>query len=169
MRRVFGIRWMLVACVCAAVGAARAEAEIAISANDAKPKLVDGAVIVDPERRSDNIVILDMIGAMPKVIAQVDNVPTSVVGPPTSVAITPDESLALISASTKIDPSDPKKIVPDNTLSVVDLRANPPAVIATLQAGMGAAGIPSTGRAPWPWWRTAATARSRSSPSRGRR
>jgi DNA-binding beta-propeller fold protein YncE len=68
-------------------------------------------------------------------------VPTSVVGPPTSVAITPDESLALVSASTKIDPKDPTKIVVSNDLTVVDLKANPPAVIARLEAGMGASGI----------------------------
>ena len=44
----------------------------------------------------------------------------------------------------RISPSsiraDPKKQVPDNRLSVIDLKANPPAVIATLEAGPGAAG-----------------------------
>jgi DNA-binding beta-propeller fold protein YncE len=141
MGNSFSVRWILVACVCAAVSANRVQAEIAISANDAKPKLGDGTVIVDPERGPDNITILNLTGDIPKVIAQVDNVPTSVVGPPTSVAITPDESLALVSASTKIDPNDPNKIIPDNALTVVDLKANPPAVIAKLEAGMGAAGI----------------------------
>jgi DNA-binding beta-propeller fold protein YncE len=118
-----------------------ASAEIAVSGNDTKPKLTDGVVSADPNRGPDNIVILDMKGALPKVIGQVDNVPTSVVGPPSSVAVTPDEGLALISASTKIDPSDPTKIISDNALTVVDLKANPPAVIATLEAGAGASGI----------------------------
>jgi DNA-binding beta-propeller fold protein YncE len=116
-------------------------AEIAISANDAKPKLVDGVITVDPAHLPDNLTILDMKSPMPKVIGQVDNVPTSVVGPPTSVAITPDEGLALVSASTKIDPKDPTKIVSDDTLTVVDLKSNPPAVITTLKAGQGASGI----------------------------
>src|SRR5262249_45004520 len=35
---------------------------------------------------------------------------------------------------------DPKKQVPDNRLSVIDLKAKPPAVIATLEAGLGATG-----------------------------
>ena len=118
-----------------------ASAEIAISANDAKPKLTDGVVSVDPNRGPDNIVILDMQGPMPKVIGQVDNVPTSVVGPPSSVAITPDESLALVSASTKVDPNDPTKFTSDNALTVIDLKANPPAVIAKLESGAGATGI----------------------------
>src|SRR5262249_39088883 len=33
------------------------------------------------------------------------------------------------------------KAVPDNKLSVIDLKAKPPAVIATLEAGLGAAGV----------------------------
>jgi len=118
-----------------------ASAEIAVSGNDTKPRLTDGVVSVDPGRSPDNIVVLDMKGPLPKVIARVDNVPTSVVGPPSSVAITPDESLALISASTKIDPNDPTKTTSDNVLTVVDLKATPPAVIATLEAGAGASGI----------------------------
>src|SRR5262249_52705197 len=118
-----------------------ASAEIAVSANDAKPKLTDGVVSVDPNRGPDNIVILDLKGPMPKVIGTVDNGPTSVVGPPSSVAITPDETLALVSASTKVDPNDPTKFTPDNALTVIDLKANPPAVIARLEAGQGATGI----------------------------
>lgn len=133
--------WVILGAAAALLGGGQARAEIAISANDAKPKLTDGVVSADPNRVPDNIVILDLKGALPKVAGEVDNVPTSVIGPPTSVAITPDESLALVSASTKIDPNDPTKIVSDDTLTVVDLRANPPAVIATLHAGMGASGI----------------------------
>ncbi len=125
----------------ALLGPALAHGEIAVSANDAKPKLTDGVVSVDPNRGPDNIVILDLKGPLPTVIGQLDNVPASVVGPPTSVAITPDESLALVSASTKIDPNDPQKITSDNALTVVDLKARPPAVIATLEAGQGASGI----------------------------
>jgi len=132
---------MLVLSALVLLSGATASAEIAVSANDAKPKLTDGVVSVDPGRKPDNIVILDMKGPIPKVIAQLDNVPTSVVGPPSSVAITPDESLALISASTKIDPNDPTKTTAHNALTVVDLQANPPAIIATLEAGAGAAGI----------------------------
>jgi DNA-binding beta-propeller fold protein YncE len=69
------------------------------------------------------------------------NAPASVVGPPLSVAITPDESLALVTAAMKIDTADPTKQVPDNKLSVIDLKASPPAVRQTLQAGSGASGV----------------------------
>src|SRR6266536_3597003 len=64
-----------------------------------------------------------------------------VVGPPQNVAIAPDESIGLVSANMKLDPADPKKLVPDNRLTVLDLKGNPPAVIATLETGLGPAGI----------------------------
>jgi DNA-binding beta-propeller fold protein YncE len=57
------------------------------------------------------------------------------------VAVAPDESIALVVASTKIDPTDPKKTVPDNRLSVIDLKASPPAVIATLEVGASPTGV----------------------------
>jgi DNA-binding beta-propeller fold protein YncE len=63
-----------------------------------------------------------------------------VVGPPQNVAVAPNESFALVTSNTKLDPADPKKQVPDNRLSVIDLKASPPAVIATLEAGLGATG-----------------------------
>jgi DNA-binding beta-propeller fold protein YncE len=86
------------------------------------------------------VTIVDLGASPPKVIGEV-KAPASVVGPPQSVAIARDESFALVTAATKIDPADPKKAVPDNKLSVIDLKAKPPAVIATLEAGLGAAGV----------------------------
>jgi DNA-binding beta-propeller fold protein YncE len=57
------------------------------------------------------------------------------------VAVAPDESFALVASSMKLDPADPKKQVPDNRVSVIDLKAKPPAVIATLESGLGANGM----------------------------
>jgi DNA-binding beta-propeller fold protein YncE len=57
------------------------------------------------------------------------------------VAITPDESLVLVTGAMRIDPSDPTRQIPDNKLSVIDLRANPPSVVVELNAGLGAAGL----------------------------
>jgi hypothetical protein len=67
--------------------------------------------------------------------------PTSLVGPPTSVAIARDESCALVTAATKIDPADKKKTAPHNIVSVVDRRASPPKVIATHETGLAASGV----------------------------
>ena len=119
--------------------AGQALAQLAISANDNKALNVNGATVAQPGV-PDTVTLLDLGANPPRVIAEV-KAPASVVGPPQSVAIAPDESIALVTASTKIDPADAKKIVSDNKLSVIDLKADPPAVIATLDAGMGAAGV----------------------------
>ena len=120
--------------------ALEAEAQWAVSSNDNKVVLDNGVVKVVPNPAPDTAMIIDLGVTPPRVVTEFP-VPGSVVGPPMSVAITPDQGLALITSSTKIDPADATKTVPDSRLSVVDLKATPPAVIATLEAGKGAAGV----------------------------
>jgi DNA-binding beta-propeller fold protein YncE len=117
-----------------------ATAQIAVSANDNKAVLVNGANVVPDNPAADTVSIIDIGASPPKVIGEL-KAPASVVGPPQSVAVSRDESFALVTGAFKVDPADPKKAVPDNKLSVIDLKAKPPAVIATLEAGLGAAGV----------------------------
>ncbi len=120
--------------------ASEAAAQIAVSSNDNKVALVEGALTVVRNPAPDTATIIDLGVSPPRVIAEI-NVPGSVVGPPSSVAITPDQKLALIGSGMKIDPADPTKQVPDTRVSVVDLTVSPPAVIGALEAGKGVAGI----------------------------
>lgn len=120
--------------------ASTASAQLAVSSNDTKVINVDGVNKIVESPPPDNVTIVDLGVSPPKVIGQL-NAPGSVVGPPQSVAIAPDESIALVTGSTKIDPSDPKKTVADNRLSVIDLKASPPAVIATLEVGVSPSGV----------------------------
>src|SRR5262252_3197218 len=136
------------------------EAEIAISANDAKLKLVNGKTEVQ-KGGADTVTFIDLRASPPKVLAEIE-APTSVVGPPMSVAISPKEDIALVTGAMQIDPGDPTKQIPDDKLTVIDLSplkpslvarlrsavgAGPkgapaaPKVLATLQAGKGAAGV----------------------------
>jgi DNA-binding beta-propeller fold protein YncE len=124
--------------VCAA-----AHAQLAVSANDNKLVLVNGAPTVVANPAPDTIAIIDLGQRPPALLHQIE-VATSVVGPPSSVAITPDESLALVTAAMRTDKADPRRLVPDRRLTVVDLRARPPAVIGQLEAGAGAAGVSIT-------------------------
>jgi DNA-binding beta-propeller fold protein YncE len=117
-----------------------AAAQIAVSANDNKIVNDDGVNTIVQNPAPDNATIIDLGVSPPKVLGQLD-VPGSVVGPPQSVAIAPDESIALVVASTKIDPTDPKKTTNDNKLSVIDLKASPPAVISTIEVGAAPAGV----------------------------
>ena len=123
-----------------ALGVTPASAQIAVSANDNKIVNVDGTNQIVENPRPDTATIIDLGASPPRVLAQL-NVPNSVVGPPENVAIAPDESLALVAASTKIDPADPKKTTSDNRLTVIDLKASPPAVIATVEVGASPTGV----------------------------
>jgi len=120
--------------------AGAAQAEIAISANDGKqPRLYDTPSAQDA--RPDTVAVIDLGQARPAVIGTVQ-VPVSMIGPPTAVAVAPDSSFAIVTASQKFDPADPTKFILDDKVSVIDL-ADPrrPTVIQTLAAGAGATGI----------------------------
>ena len=117
-----------------------AAADLAISANDGKGVLIDGVNTVPDNPVADNVTIYDLSSTPPKLVAEI-KMPTSLVGPPQSVAIAPDELFALVTAATKLDPADKKKTAPHNIVSVIDLKANPPAVIATHETGVGASGV----------------------------
>ena len=120
--------------------ASPAVAQIAISGNDNKVLLVNGVVTVVQNPPADTVSVIDLKASPPRVIGEVP-APVSVVGPPLSVAVTPDESLAIVTASNKVDPADPKKQTPNNQVTVIDIKASPPKVLATLEAGKGASGI----------------------------
>ena len=139
-RIAFRVLSLPLLCLAAVSIASPAHAQIAVSSNDNKVVNVEGVNRIVENPAPDNVTIIDLGVSPPKIIGQID-VPGSVVGPPQSVAIAPDESLALVVASTKIDPADPKKTVPDNKLSVIDLQVSPHAVIATLEVGAAPAGV----------------------------
>lgn len=118
-----------------------ARAEIAVSANDGHTVLTDaGAQVAASSPVPDTVTVLDLSTSPPKILGEVP-APASVVGPPQSVAIAPDESFAIITSATRIDPSDSTKIVPDDRVTVIDLKSTPPKAAATLKAGKGAAGV----------------------------
>ncbi len=117
-----------------------ATAQIAVSANDNKIALVDGANTVPANPPPDTVTIVDIGVSPPKVLGEVQ-APSSVVGVPQSVAVSKDESFAIVTSAMKVDPADPKKTAPDDRVSVIDLKANPPAVTQTLQAGPGVTGV----------------------------
>lgn len=128
------------ATLAALLAAGPATAQLALSGNDNKARLENGAVRIVPNPPADTVTILDLGATPPRVVATVQ-APHSVVGPPLSVALTPDERLGLVASAQKIDPANPARTIPDNRLSVIDLRATPPAVVQTLEAGAGASGV----------------------------
>jgi DNA-binding beta-propeller fold protein YncE len=123
--------------VAAALGPA--DAEIAVSSNDAHTITVNGQQIPPEPAAADTLSVIDISQYPPQVTATID-VPGSVVGPPYAVAVAPDESFAIVSSATKLDPADPKKIVPDDRVSLIDLAGGPKAV-QQVTAGAGATSV----------------------------
>jgi len=117
-----------------------AGAQIAVSGNDNKVILVNGVTTVVPDPPADTVSVIDLKASPPRVIGEIA-APVSVVGPPLSIAVTSDESLAIVTASNKVDPNDKTKQTPNNQVTVIDLKANPPKVLATLEAGKVASGV----------------------------
>ena len=140
MRRSIGIARLSAAFASLLLLSNAAGAQLAVSANDGHTAFVNNTTVGSDNPVPDTITVLDLSVSPPKVVGEVQ-APTSVVGPPQSVAITRDESIALVTASSKLDPADPKRLVPDNKVTVIDLKSSPPAVLATLEAGLGANGV----------------------------
>lgn len=124
--------------VAASLIAAPAFAQLAVSANDNKQVNVAGVGGVARDAAPDSVSIIDLAAFPPRVVGEVV-VPTSVAGPPTSVAVSADESFAIVSAAMKKDPADAGKVVPDNRVSVIDLKSRK--VVQTVEAGAGVAGV----------------------------
>jgi DNA-binding beta-propeller fold protein YncE len=131
---------MLAAGVMLGAAARPAHAQVAVSANDTTLVLQDGAQVVVRDPKPDTVTVVDLAATPPKVLGQIE-APASVIGPPQSVAISPDAAIALVTSSTKPDPADSSKTVPDDRVTVIDLTASPIAAIATLHTGAGASGV----------------------------
>lgn len=130
------MRKLLIVTIISSLFVAPAYAQLAVSANDNKVVNENGKNVVVPNPAPDTVSIIDLKTL--KIVGEVQ-APTSVVGPPLSVALTPDESYALVTSAQKKDPADAGKTVPDNRVSVIDLKAKK--VVQTVQTGAGAAGV----------------------------
>jgi DNA-binding beta-propeller fold protein YncE len=120
---------------------AAAQAQYLIIGNDEKVAFDDGKQVLSPPG-NDTVTIVDISDrAKPRLVVnlQLEN---SIVGPPTNLAITPDNKLALVANSLDVvKDGDNLKAVPDNKIYVIDLTASPPAVIATVQTGKQPSGL----------------------------
>jgi DNA-binding beta-propeller fold protein YncE len=135
-------RILAAAILTAAMGfAAMAQAQYLIVGNDEKVAFKDGKPVLSPPGK-DTVSIIDIADpAKPRILVNLP-VENSVFGPPTNLAITPDNKLALVANSIDVvKDGDALKSVPGNKLFVIDLTASPPAVIATIQTGKQPSGM----------------------------
>jgi DNA-binding beta-propeller fold protein YncE len=126
-----------------------AEAQLMIIGNDQKPKFDDGKVTIQAPGQ-DTLSIIDM--SKPESLKIVATIPldNTIIGPPTNLAITPSRDLALVANTMKAEAKDNGfAMAADNRLFVVDLKATPPAVIATLTLGSAPAGLAISSDGKW--------------------
>jgi DNA-binding beta-propeller fold protein YncE len=102
--------------------------QIMLSGNENKIDLNSGAAAVVTNAGTDSITMLDFSEFPPKT-THLDNIPNSVIGPPSNIAISPDGNLALIANSLKVDPNDKTNWVPESYVHVMNLDCHPPKII----------------------------------------
>src|SRR5436190_939257 len=101
----------------------------------------EGKAILSPPGK-DAVAVYDIGDRLnPKLVGSLQLM-NSVYGPPTNLAITPDESLALVANSMDwVQDGSAWKASPGNDIFVIDLKANPPALIATVKGGKQPSGM----------------------------
>ena len=101
----------------------------------------EGKAILSPPGK-DAVAIIDIRDRLnPRLVASLPLM-NSVYGPPTNLAITPDGSLALVANSMDwVQDGAAWKASPGNDIFVIDLKANPPALIATVKGGKQPSGM----------------------------
>jgi len=142
MRTIPSIRWLLapLAVALAVQFPSIPLAQVIIAGNDNKALVVDGKLQIDPQG-AQSVSIIDVGADGPTLRATVE-VPNSIFGPPTNLAVSADNRLALVAEAVMIDPdASPPKFVPSDKLHVIDLETDPPQIIDTLTVGRQPSGM----------------------------
>ena len=120
----------------------QANGELMIVGNDEKIGWDDTGKVTFKAPGKDTVSIVDITNReSPRIVA---NLPlmNSIFGPPTNLAITPDERLAIVANSMAwVQDGAAWKAVPDTKIYVIDLTANPPKHIATVEGGKQPSGL----------------------------
>lgn len=124
------------------LAAGTASAQLMIIGNDEKPSWDPNGKPMLREPGHDSLSIIDM--AKPAALKILATIPlaNTIAGPPTNLAIAPSRDIALVANSLMPNGTGADyKLVPDNKVFVIDLKASPPAIIATLTAGKQPSGL----------------------------
>src|ERR1700749_5341157 len=127
--------------LCCVTGGARAQ--YLVSGNDEKRGYDASGKMIELAPGKDSVSVIDIRNRVePKIIATLP-LKNSIHGPPTNVAITPDNRIALIAnaVDSVSDGGSGFKTVPDDEVYVVGLTALPPKIVETLHVGKQPSGI----------------------------
>ena len=130
--------------------ATAAGAQIMIVGNDEKPGWDAQGKPMLREPGHDTLSIIDM--SKPDQLRMIATIPliNSIVGPPTNLAVSPSRDIALVANSVIPDGNGPGyKLVSDDKVYIVDLKANPPAVAGSVAVGKRPSGLAITADGKW--------------------
>ena len=133
----------LMMAACAELPSAASKRELIIIGIDEKQSYNDKGLAVMSLGGKDSLLVMD-VGADPLKPTIVGSLPlpNTISGPPVNLAVSPDQSIALLANSTNVvSEGGVLKQVPDNRLFVVDLTTTPPTLIDTLQVGRQPSGL----------------------------
>jgi DNA-binding beta-propeller fold protein YncE len=121
---------------------ASTQAQFLVIGDDNKLHWDDAGKPVLTEPGKDEVVIVDIKNRQSPTIVATLPLMNTVIGPPTNLAIVPDESLALVANSLNYQPEGSGfKFTPDNRIYVIDLKGVPPKLIATVEVGKQPSGM----------------------------
>src|SRR5690348_12217763 len=137
MPKIFSAAVLAAIMVCAGA----AQAQFLVVGNDEKLVFKDGKPVLSLPGKDTVTIVSIRDRAKPKIVVSLP-LENSIVGPPTNLAVTPDNKLALVANSLDVvKEGDNLKNVPDNTLFVIDLTASPPVVLTKVQLGKQPSGM----------------------------
>src|ERR1700738_4875124 len=120
----------------------RASAQVLIVGNDEKQGWDENAKPIFREPGKDTLTVIDISKPDTPQIASSIPLMNSVVGPPINLAITPSGDLALVANSLEpVVQGWGHRLEPDNKVFLIDLKANPPAVVGTITVGKQPSGM----------------------------
>lgn len=112
-----------------------------VCANDQRHTQVDGNNRIYEDAKCGSLTIMDVSGRPLRSAEALENVPCSLIGPPTCVDVAPNQKFALVAAAKKVDASNPSEQIPDSKVSVVRLEKGAHRVIQTLELGVQTSGV----------------------------
>lgn len=124
----------------AALLAARAEAGLVFSANDQRSGYSPEGMFVVPQPAPGSLTALDFSSFPPKT-ANLEDVPCSVIGPPTCIAATADGSTILLAAAMQVNAEKPNELAPDRKLTRLALKDGELKIVDQIDVGTQPSGI----------------------------
>jgi len=123
---------------CAGIGGS--DSSKFLSIQDGRAVLVDGVGKVG--KGQDTLALVELKDDKLRLVSDLV-MPTSLVGPPASIAVLPDKKYALVTAATKLDPSDANKVISSDLISLVALGngREPLKVVDSISLGAGPSGL----------------------------